>query len=89
MHPSQIDIEKTLDNETIAKFIDDLNINEEEKNKLKESLPSFTDEEKVFLWKTLLDIWQLDREEERSIKMLKDYWNFTKEEKTEESQEEK
>ncbi len=82
MHPSQIEIDKVLDNETIIKFIDGLNLTQEQKNQLKEALPSFTDEEKVFLWKTLLDIWKLDREEEISIKMLEEYGYFEEGEKS-------
>jgi hypothetical protein len=77
--PLNINLQKVLDNEEIIKFIDILNISQERKNELKEKLPSFTNEEKVFLWKTLVDIYKLDRAEEEEIKILKDFFEESEE----------
>ncbi len=81
MDLSQIPVDKVLDNEIIIEFINGLKLNKENKEKIIKALPSFNNEEKVFLWKTLLDIWRLDREEEISTKMLEDYGYFEEENK--------
>ncbi|MDD5551976.1 MAG: hypothetical protein PHI88_02365 [Candidatus Pacebacteria bacterium] len=62
-----------LEKNTIIKFIGMLRIDENRKKTLLEKLPSFTDEEKVFLWKTLLDIYRLDKEKKDEIRKVKKY----------------
>ena len=63
-----------LDNKKIISFIERLKIEDERKRKLIEKVPSLKDEEKVFLWKTLLDIYRIDKEEERDISKAKEYF---------------
>ncbi|MGB9598898.1 MAG: hypothetical protein ACPLZH_03590 [Minisyncoccales bacterium] len=63
--PIIIDFEKFLDIKVIEKFINILNIDEGRKSQLKERLPLLNDEEKIFLWKTLVDIYTLDEKEKR------------------------
>lgn len=62
-----------LENNTIIKFIEMLKIDESRKKTLLEKLPSFTDKEKVFLWKTLLDIYRLDKEKKDEIRKVEKY----------------
>jgi len=62
-----------LGNNTIIKFIEMLKIDEGRKKTLLEKLPSFTDEEKVFLWKTLLDIYRLNKEKKDEIRKVEKY----------------
>lgn len=63
-----------LESKAINNFIKRLNFDEEKKISLMEKIPSFTNEEKVFLWKTLLDIYQLEQEKEKAIQRIEKYF---------------
>lgn len=63
-----------FDKKIINDFINSLNISEERKKTLSEKIPSLTKEEKLYLWKYLTDIYQLDIEEKEVIKRMKKYF---------------
>lgn len=63
-------VKSPLDDEAINNFIDLLKINEEQKETLKKRVPLLGNEEKVFLWKSLIDIYKLDEEEKKAVENI-------------------
>lgn len=59
-----------FDNNIIMNFIKTLSIKPQMKENLLKKVSSFSIEEKIFLWKILIDIYNLDKEEEKAIKNI-------------------
>lgn len=63
-----------LNNQSLEKFIQKVKIKSEEKEFLLSKLPEMDLEERVALFKTLIEIYLLDLEEKETIERLKRFW---------------
>ncbi len=63
---------KILSNQGLKAFINGVNLEQEEKDRLIKELPNMGEEQRTELYKTLQDIYCLDVEEEELIKKIDD-----------------
>lgn len=63
-----------LNNESLKKFIQAVNINEERKDFLLSKLPQMDLEERMKLFNVLKEVCLLDLEEERAVERVRKFW---------------